>query len=68
MKYISVILKVVKMVEEAHETKMKLISTIPTSIMVKGDDSESGTYMNRHPEGKDIVNVHKSNGSWYWRV
>jgi hypothetical protein len=68
MKYINVILKVVKLVEEAHEKKMKVISTIPTSIRVKNDDAETGTYMNRHPEGKDIVNVHKSHGSWYWRI
>lgn len=68
MKYINVVLKMVKKTETKHEKVLKLIGCIKARIRVRNDQANSGTYMNRYPEGKQIENVWKKDNSWYWVV
>ena len=66
--FIEAVLKVVKLVEGAHEKKMSVIASIPTRIRVAYPKADTGTYMNRTESNSELENVYKKGDSWYWVV
>lgn len=66
--FIKVILKVVKLVEDAHEKKMNVIASIPTQIRIAYPEADTGTYLNCTESRRDIENVYKKGDSWYWVI
>lgn len=74
MKYIHVMLRVVKKVDDGHKKVLEAICQMPAKIRIASDSADSGTYKHWYDEKKadggrerksEILPVLKKDDRWY---